>query len=442
MTASDIPYAPVARNAVRPGYMLAVAGAITPTLAIFAYKGLAPLFFAVAVIELGVFWHQNRRLPQPSLTAALLFAAFVIWGLVGMAWSLDPMASLATAGKLALMAALALPLLQVARNLDPTCSRLAMRASLGGLIVGLGFMAIEMFGLPITHFIHSILGVPHSIYASMLDPATTVVVLVAAYVTGDLLNRNHVGLALVIGAIAVAVGVLGESMAAGLAGLVAVPVLAAAYWGGPSVGRGLAIVAAGAILAAPLLPNRVLTPVQEMNWPPGAIASVYQRIAIWKFTETRIDQRPVLGWGLDAARRIPGGHDGIKAESLHIQNPVMREKVTKYFDSGNIEQMPLHPHDGALQIWLEAGSIGAGLTAILVLVALFGAADRWRVNRIGSAAAVAFGIAALVVSGLSYGIWQTWWLATLFLGAAFVEIVMSAANGSASPGRAFRQSAR
>ncbi|HTP81843.1 MAG TPA: hypothetical protein VMQ11_02805 [Alphaproteobacteria bacterium] len=432
MRASEIPYAaPAARAAIRPGYALAVAGAITPTLAIFAYKGLAPLFFTVAVVELGLFWRQNRRLPHPPLAVAVLFAAFVIWGVIGMAWSLDAMASLATAGKLALMAALGLLLLQVARDLDPACSRLATHASLWGLIVGLGFMAIEVFfGSPITHFLYEVLRLPHAVYPSMLDPAATVLVLVTAYVTGELLSRKRFGPALIIGAVAVTLALLSESMAAGLAGVVAVPVLAAVYWGGPSIGRGLAILSAVAILAAPLLPSRVLGPIQEHNW--DAVASIYQRIGIWRFTETRIDERPVLGWGLDAARRIPGGHDGIKAENMHVQNPVVREKLTRYFNSGNIEQMPLHPHDAALQIWLEAGGIGAGLTAVFVVVTLFGAAGRWPVNRVGSAAAFAFGFAALVVCALSYGIWQTWWLAILFLGTVFLEIVMSRVAETAS----------
>jgi len=110
----------------------------------------------------------------------------------------------------------------------------------------------------------------------------------------------------------------------------------------------------------------------------------------------------------------------------------VREKLTRYFNSGNIEQMPLHPHDAALQIWLEAGGIGAGLTAVFVVVALFGAAGRWPVNRVGSAAAFAFGFAALVVCALSYGIWQTWWLAILFLGTVFLEIVMSRVAETAS----------
>lgn len=299
-----------------------------------------------------------------------------------------------------------------------------MQASVGGLVVGLAFMAIEVFAnLPITRFLYAVLHISHPIFPSMLDPAATVLVLLSAYVTGELVRRRHFGLAVLIGLTAVALAVLSQSMAAGLAGLLAVPMLMAAYWGGAPIGRALAVLAAAAIMAAPLLPTRVLGPAKEFNWSSDAIPSVYQRIAIWEFTARRIDQHPILGWGLDAARRIPGGHNGIKAESLHIQNPVMRGRVTNYFNSGNIEQMPLHPHDGALQIWLEAGAVGAALTAAFVLVALFGAARRYSADRIGTAATLAFALAALVIAGISYGIWQTWWLATLFLGTTFSNIL-------------------
>jgi O-antigen ligase len=188
----------------------------------------------------------------------------------------------------------------------------------------------------------------------------------------------------------------------------------------------LAVIAAAAILAAPLLPSRVLGPAKEFNWPNDAVPSVYQRIAVWQFAETRIAERPFQGWGLDAARRIPGGHDGTKAETLHIQNPVMRDRVTAYFNSGNIEQMPLHPHNAALQIWLETGGVGAVLVAALVFVALSAIARRAPSGRSAVAASAAFAVSALLIAGLSYGIWQTWWLATLWLGAALAEALMTA----------------
>ncbi len=402
---------------------MAIAGAVGPTLAIFAYKGLAPLFFVVAMVELTLFWQEHRKLPRPPLRAALLLGAFVLWWVIGSAWSLDAEASWATAGKLALMSILGLPLVAAVRGWDPAIRRRVMQATLAGSIVGLAFMAIEVFfHLPITHVLYTAFGIPHAVGSYMLNPAATVLVIVVAIAAGDLLHRRRVACALLVGAATILLGVLSQSMAAGLAGVAAALVFAAVYWGGVRVGQALAVVAAVAILTAPLLPSRVLGPAQEFNWPSDAIPSVYQRIGIWKFAEKRIDERPILGWGLDAARRIPGGHDGIKAESLHIQNPVMRGQVTTYFNSGNVEQMPLHPHNAALQIWLEAGGVGAVLAGAFVFVALWTAARHWPISRATAAGSYAFAMSALLIAGLSYGIWQTWWLATLWLGAALAQL--------------------
>jgi O-antigen ligase len=411
--------------AIQSGQALAVGGAIGPTLAVFSPKAMAPLFFMVAVVELSLFWYQRRRLPRPPWGGTVLLAVFVLWGALGALWSLDSAASLDTAGKLAIMAALGLPLLSVSRDLSSAARHVVLRSTAGGVSAGLVVLAIEaFFQMPITHLIYAALGRTHSIYPSMLNPAATVLVLLAGIVAGELLYGKHVLGALLVGTAAVVLAVASESMAAGVAGVIAAVVLAAIYWGGAALGRALGAVVALAILAAPLFPSRVLGPAQEFQWPSDAIPSVYQRIAIWKFTAARIDERPVLGWGLDAARRIPGGHDGIKATSLNIQNPVMRERVTKYFNSGNIEQMPLHPHNAALQIWLETGGVGAVLIAALVLLALLATVRCRPTNRPGSAGAFAAGIAALAIAGLSYGLWQTWWLASLWLAAVFAAALV------------------
>ena len=82
--------------------------------------------------------------------------------------------------------------------------------------------------------------------------------------------------------------------------------------------------------------------------------------------------------------------------------------------------MPLHPHNLALQIWLELGFPGVVLLGILLLLPL-------RLTRAGfdrEASAIACGqfAAAFIISSFSYGAWQSWWLAVLWLGASFTAI--------------------
>ncbi len=73
------------------------------------------------------------------------------------------------------------------------------------------------------------------------------------------------------------------------------------------------------------------------------------RLLIWRFTSERIAERPLLGWGMDAARELPGG-------KTHL--------ATRFPDAGlpeDAEALPLHPHDAVLQWEVELGIPGTAL---------------------------------------------------------------------------------
>lgn len=120
-----------------------------------------------------------------------------------------------------------------------------------------------------------------------------------------------------------------------------------------------------------------------------AAASAGARLEIWCAVSSAIPDAIFLGHGVEGARFIQDW--GMK----HL-----------YFPGGGI----LHPHNGALQIWYEYGVVGA-LFAAAVWAAI--------VHRIAGlpirARAICF--AALtsiaVVSYISHGLWQSWWLGTV-----------------------------
>jgi O-antigen ligase len=115
------------------------------------------------------------------------------------------------------------------------------------------------------------------------------------------------------------------------------------------------------------------------------------RLDIWRYAAERILDRPFLGWGLDASRMFP-------------------------------PPIQLHPHNGALQIWLELGAVGAGLAA-LFWAWLFGRLDRAeQADRPMAAAAAATSTAYLIIGALSFGVWQEWWIALGALAAAVCAI--------------------
>ncbi|HBA43609.1 MAG TPA: hypothetical protein DCZ07_11605, partial [Alphaproteobacteria bacterium] len=80
----------------------------------------------------------------------------------------------------------------------------------------------------------------------------------------------------------------------------------------------------------------------------------------------------------------------------------------------NVTLLPLHPHNGALQIWLELGLPGALITAALLLALGFGIAALPLPTPQRAAATAAF-TATLCLILLSFGLWQNWWQASFWL---------------------------
>jgi O-antigen ligase len=156
-----------------------------------------------------------------------------------------------------------------------------------------------------------------------------------------------------------------------------------------------------------VLPMNLTRP--EWCWLVEHKPSATARILTWNFVDRNIRERPILGWGLDASRRMPGGKERVWVTTCDAPPDAP-------FPSIDGEILPLHPHDAVLQIWLELGGMG-------VLATLFGlVASLWRFYRAhpGRSAAMLTSMAAagLSVALVSFGIWQEWWMSLLLLNAA------------------------
>ena len=144
------------------------------------------------------------------------------------------------------------------------------------------------------------------------------------------------------------------------------------------------VAAAIYFLAAPLifLPHGA-TPPPDLPSDVGKL-SWHLRVEIWRFASRLIAHRPILGYGLDASR----------AFEPHI---------------------PMHPHDAALQLWLELGAPGAVLGALFFGWLFYRVAQIGRHDPAWTAVACSTAVVYLLIGAISFGIWQEWWLA---LGAA------------------------
>lgn len=122
------------------------------------------------------------------------------------------------------------------------------------------------------------------------------------------------------------------------------------------------------------------------------------RLNIWAFAANQIVDHALRGWGIDASRTFG-------------------------------DAIPLHTHNAAIQLWLELGSVGAALAAAFFAWILYRIVGRTGVNRRDGAMATGALVSYLVIGGLSFGVWQEWWLA---LGALAVIACGVAQKSSAA----------
>ena len=167
--------------------------------------------------------------------------------------------------------------------------------------------------------------------------------------------------------------------------------------------KALAVALPAAVLLMPLLVYPFASnPETIARNVPNFPNSFIHRMLIWDFTRDRIAERPLLGWGLETSRAIPGGTD---LRPIHYVVPWADKPIT-HAD----QNLPLHPHNAALQIWLELGLLGV----IVSMIALWRLL-RTQLVRESDGPMAGFIVAAMAIYCVAFGLMQSWWLALLFL---------------------------
>ena len=386
-----------------PGLPLAIALVAAPFVAVLQSKAMAPLGLIPMAITLGLGWRAGWRpsLPQgPVLLIGLLLAA---WGAITTLWAPDP-------GRAALLAVTLAAMMLLAHGAAAAAQGARLLPWIGfGLVFGLAAAFADwQSGNALRAAVRGLKEVPEALMFG-LKPAASLMALLLPI--GFALPWPWVARAalLLLGA-GVLITLPGETARlATIAGLGAAALSLALPRLVPRlVGAGVAL----AILAMPLLVG-LIPQIPSASLPPSAV----HRLVIWDFTAARIAEKPITGWGLEASRAMPGGRaqpDAATLDRLNIHVPAHRE----FLSQRHVEVMPLHPHNGALQLWLELGGIGALIGAALML-ALGVAASRSAAPAVGAGM-----LASAAVTGmLSFGLWQAWWVASLLLAMVALMLV-------------------
>lgn len=373
-----------------------------------APRGTVLALFILLVFQI-VEMVRRRSLPSINMPLAAGFAALVVWAYVSTLWALAPTASAATRLLPLFIAALCVTAWAKERGADPLYIRdLCIGCAIAALIyvfegISWGWLTRAIHGVEWRDIINDETG-GIAVMSLLISGTVILSLFIWPAVTGLLMyGRRWEAVILFVVVAALSVGFGSES------GLIAILLGWFVWWLVAIAGRkavaGLSVLFIIIVLTTPFIFMRVLTTEtisRIVTEVPHAPNSALVRLMIWKFTSERIAERPLAGWGFDAARRIPGGGDKF------ILKNAAGQMVTDELN------LPLHPHNQILQIWLELGAVGALIVAFTGAVLIVQTAKLPPVARNGSIALIT---SVLVFDCLSYGAWQSWWIAAVILVA-------------------------
>ncbi len=399
------------------GAVLAVAAAAALPVAAIAPLGMAPLGAIVAVAIAVLIALGKTPRPRLSSTPVAILGALLIWAAVSVLWSVAPDRAPITALRLAVIIIAGGLTVAAATALEAPARGTIRR----NLLIGLAATLAVLLAISLTVHGRLILSGAAGIDSLFRNSSDAAAMLIAS-------NRAASVLALLFWPAVFVASRLGLGAIGGLAGATvfllltlnsSAPVLALA--GGAIVFAAAYFrprfaafaMTAGIVLLTTVSPaiNTLVPAVGRATEAAQYVdGSLNHRLQIWGFVADRAAQRPFTGWGLDASRAL--------GDTATVD-------VTTHPDGTQTtaELLPLHPHNALLQVWVELGLPGAVLTAALLVWLVF-RISRKIPDRAGRATALATLTSALVVAELSYGFWQGWWQASLWLTAALTTAVV------------------
>ena len=378
--------APARRTPLLSGVAIFVA-VMTPLLAYLAPLGFAPLLALAGLLAL-----PGLRLTRAAAPPLLILVALALWAAVSMSWSpaaID-VSKLKGYGDIESVTALKL-FLQLAtygaavvalRGLSDAGARRAGTVLAYGMTALAAVAALDsLTGAAIYQKLHLATGEAIRPDVAMVKVSLSTYILAllfwpAALVLSRLWRPGLIWL-MAAGTLVTSVVCSSDACIVALAagGLVWLLV----YFTGQTAAKVLVGLVAGPFVLAPLA---VLMGVQTgvVAWLHRLVpASWDARLNIWTFAADHIQAHPFRGWGLDASRTF---------------GPAI----------------PLHTHNAQLQLWLELGAIGAALAGVFFCWLAYGVVRLSQRSRTEAAMAAAALVGYLVIGGLSFGVWQEWWL--------------------------------
>ena len=361
---------------------------------------------------------HGRFALSPNGLLVVLMILLVGWAAMSSLWSITPDRAIKTTLRIALVCLSLIVLIDATNKLDQEQRRRFGYWLVGGTIAGLvltGFFVLSSGIISVWLSENPVTG--HEL--ATLNRTSTVIALLVwpvALIVAQICNRYAAAAVIVLSALMLFALAPSTPLVAFAAGLVAFVIA----WISHGLGKRILLLGfAASVIAIPLLDVLAPPVIEFLTANIASPNSEIHRLVIWQFAAERIFEHPLIGWGLDASRAIPG-----KNEELFLFQ-VGGAAVTG-------KAMPLHPHNALIQIWLELGLVGVILVGAIfsLIVASIPTSAH---NRAGPATLIAMTACALSIAQLGFGIWQGWWMTTL--GLMVVTAIATATNASAPAAR-------
>jgi O-antigen ligase len=385
---------------------------------------LVMLSAAPLLAMVGRGWFRAVVRPLPVLVVALLMAAYLV---VNASWAVDRVEAYNKVAYCLVLIAIVHPAIVGMPYLSDRTLRDMQRAALIATCIGVTFLAFETLTEDaIKRVFFSLVPAarPDPKHVKVVDGWVT-------YVAPYLANRNMAALCLVIwpallmlptffrkrGAAMVGTALLAVCAVAILDSDHETSMLALAFSGLTLLGMWLSapivrkLVLAGWIIATTLIVPLATMAYQEQlyraDWLP---TTGRNRIILWSYTAQQIKKAPLFGVGVASTKELD------RASADAAQQPA---------DHSYPLRTGRHSHNVFMQTWYELGGIGA-----VLLLALGVAAIRDFASLPARRQAIAFAsfASAVVIAGFSWGIWQTWFLASYGIWAVVLALALEGAR--------------
>lgn len=380
-------------KAVHSAYWpVCLAIALTPLIGFFAPRAMAFWPSVWGLLGVGLCLWARAPLHLPKNTLIFVFGPLIL-GALGCLWSIDPANSL---DRLKDMALVLLPLLLLLSLPGPQFQNdargqiiLFSAYALAGLL-----LILDLYGgMPVYHLIRGIPFETH-VLPDKHNRAVAIFVLISPIVFRFLYQSTSrykpvflAGLSALFLAVVFGTNSQSAQLAAILMILAALLFSGHRPWGYLILFILLSVCIIGMPFIAPWVFDHLANNIAAMPFIGEGAGYGGARIEIWDYVSRYALQRPLLGHGIEASRIIDN------------------------FDSKEIFQNGtsiLHPHNFALQLWLEFGLLGALLGCMAcgyVIYRIF--KNSLQIQR---STGFATFIGLLTFAGFAYGMWQSWWL--------------------------------